>query len=108
MTSGIDVTPEVLSNSAQTITSSAQAMQGQLTQLQTTVTTGNPWGSDEQGSIFGGLYGFVLGHALETLGSHLELLGAAGQGLDAWSQQMAGVEQQTTEQFTALGQQVEG
>lgn len=108
MSDGIDVTPEVLAASAQTVMAAAQDMGNQLTQLQSTVTSGNPWGSDEQGSLFGMLYNAVLGHALETLGSHAQLLGSAAVGLDAWAQQVARTEQGTTQQLNSLGQQVGG
>jgi len=103
---GISATPEVITQSAQGVGTSAQDLGGQLGQLQSTVTTDNPWGSDEPGSVFGMLYAAVLGHALESMGSHLEKLVQGAQGLTAWAQQMAQTEQGVTQQITTAGQAV--
>jgi len=67
-----------------------------LQQLQATVTSESPWGADEPGTVFGMAYTALLGHALETFGSHLELLVAAAEKLAVWAEQSS-----TTEQVNA-------
>jgi hypothetical protein len=63
---------------------SAENLGQDLRALETTVTAGNPWGSDEAGSVFGMAYTAVLGHAVEVLGSHVELLGGGAEKLGVW------------------------
>jgi hypothetical protein len=65
MASGIQVHPAALAHAGQAVASAAQDFTNGLTELQATVTTENPWGSDEAGSIVGTLYVAVLGHALD-------------------------------------------
>jgi hypothetical protein len=60
----------------------AEQMASELGQLQATVTgSGNPWGGDEQGTVFAQVYGLVLGKALQALGSYVDQVGYAGYGL---------------------------
>ncbi len=101
---GISVNPDVLMQAAQGVGTSAQDMGDQLGKLQTTMTTDNPWGRDEQGSAFGMLYTAVLGEAMGAMGSHLEKLVQGAEGLAAWAQQMAQTEQTVTRQVTTAGQ----
>ena len=56
-----------------------------LRTLQATVTTDNPWGADEPGTVFGIAYTGLLGHAMETYGSHLGLLVAGADKLTTWA-----------------------
>ena len=52
--------------------------------LQSTIQgNGNPWGADEQGSMFGQIYQLVLGKAFEAIVSHVQQVGYAGQALAA-------------------------
>jgi hypothetical protein len=75
------INPDQLMDSARAMAACAEDLANQVNALQSTVTTGNPWGADEQGSMFGALYNAVLGHALEALGSHVDQLGEAAAGL---------------------------
>jgi hypothetical protein len=53
-----------------------------VTGLQAAVTgSGNPWGGDEAGTVFAGVYTGVLGTALDALSSHVEQVGYAAVAL---------------------------
>jgi hypothetical protein len=78
----VDIDPESLAQAGSRLATVAEEMATQLQQLQTAVTgSGNPWGGDEQGTLFAGLYSAVLGHAMESLASHVEQVGYAAAGL---------------------------
>lgn len=100
---GIEISPELLVSAAQGIGTSAQNMGDELTKIQATVTTDNPWGSDEPGSAFGMLYTALLDHAMQAMGSHLDKLVQAAEGLASWAQQMAQTEQGATEHILTTG-----
>jgi len=85
--------------SARSIDDAAQQLAGDVGALEQTVTTNNPWGADEPGTLFGAAYGEVLGHALATLGSHVQLLGSAAQGLAAWADDVTVTEDAGTAGF---------
>jgi hypothetical protein len=106
--SGIHTDPDVLAQSAQGVGASAQDFADGLTQLQSTVTTESPWGNDEQGSIFGTLYVAVLGHAIQSMGSHLEKLVQAAEGLAGWSQLMSETEGGVTKTMTSMTKSLAG
>jgi hypothetical protein len=101
---GIAIDPATLAQSAQGVGTAAQDVGTQLTSLQSTLTSNSPWGNDEQGTIFGSLYGAVLGHALEAMGSHYETLGGAANGLAAWAQQMGSTEEVVAKSVESVGQ----
>jgi hypothetical protein len=73
--------PEELLGAAQELGACADDLGAGLTRLQATVTTENPWGADEAGSLFALAYLEVLGHALDVLGSHVDLIGDAADGI---------------------------
>jgi hypothetical protein len=78
----IDIDPESLAQAGASLAALAEQMATDVQQLQTAVTgSGNPWGGDETGTIFAGLYNAVLGHALESLTSYVEQVGYAAAGL---------------------------
>ena len=66
--------PEVLAGAAQSIAGAAVELDDGLTSLTATVTSDNPWGADEPGTVFGAVYAQVLTHALDTYGSHVQQL----------------------------------
>jgi hypothetical protein len=103
---GISTDPDVLMQAAQGFASAAQDMYTGLQGLQSTVTSNNPWGGDEQGSIFGTLYVAVLGHAMQSMASHLDKLGTAAEGVAVWSQQMSQTETAVHAHMTSLGRAV--
>ncbi|PWR13752.1 hypothetical protein DKT69_19385 [Micromonospora sicca] len=94
--------PEVLAGAAQQIAGVAVELETGLGALEATVTTQNPWGADEPGTVFGAAYTEVLSHALETYGSHVQLLITAAEGLADWAQQVVEVDQQSDALFTSL------
>jgi len=78
----IDINPESLAQAGSTLASLAEQMATDVQQLQSAVTgSGNPWGNDEPGTLFAGIYTAVLGHALEPLTSYVEQVGYAAAGL---------------------------
>jgi hypothetical protein len=101
---GIAINPDTLAQAAQGVGTAAQEFGSQLTSLQSTLTSNSPWGSDEQGTIFGSIYGAVLGHALEAMGSHYEKLGGAANGLGTWAQQIGSTEEGVAQSVESVGQ----
>jgi hypothetical protein len=89
----MQIDPNQVGSAANDIAASAQDLGTALTQLQTTVTTKNPWGSDEPGSLFGMAYVEVLGHALQVLGSHADLMMGAATGLADMANSVAQTDQ---------------
>ena len=82
MTSGeIDIDPESLQSAAHSLAQTAEQMGDDVTHLQAAVTSNNPWGGDETGTLFSGVYNLVLGHALDALISYVEQTGYAAAGL---------------------------
>jgi hypothetical protein len=101
---GVDmaVTPDELSTAGNAIGGCAEDLGAGLQSLQATVTTDNPWGNDEPGSLFGMAYVAVLSHALEAIGSHVEQLVVAADGLTSWAASVAQTERDNADRFTAL------
>jgi len=100
---GIDVTPESLNSAGSHLTELGQQMMNGLQDLQNTVTgSGNPWGGDEQGTLFAGIYAMVLGKAIEAIGSHVQQVGQAGAGLAQQAELMSKTEQGNTKMNNSL------
>jgi len=96
-----------LMSAAQEINAAGESLATDLDGLSSTVSgSGNPWGADEPGSAFGQAYALVLGHALETLGSHVQLLATAAQGLVAWAETTTAAEQANTAGIEQIGSQL--
>ncbi|MGN9810914.1 hypothetical protein ACTMSW_16325 [Micromonospora sp. BQ11] len=94
--------PEVLAGAAQAIAGAAVELEDGLAALSATVTSGNPWGADEPGTVFGAAYTEVLSHALETYGSHVQQLLGAAEGLADWAAQVVEADQRSGELFQSL------
>jgi hypothetical protein len=77
----IDIRPESLQAAGRVLAQLAEQMADDVTQLQTAVTSGNPWGGDQTGTLFSGVYNAVLGHTLDALGSYVEQTGYAAAAL---------------------------
>src|SRR6266496_3119279 len=90
------VDPDLLASAAMSVGRCAESFGSRLDALEATVSTGNPWGKDEQGSIFGAVYAEVLGHAMDVYGSHIGQLVQAAEVLAGWAQQVWQTEQQNT------------
>jgi hypothetical protein len=82
---GFRIDPQVLASSGTSVGQCATDLAGAVQRLQATVTSSNPWGGDEPGTVFGMAYTAVLGHALEVYASHVEQLGFAAEGLSTWA-----------------------
>jgi hypothetical protein len=95
MTAGqMRVDPQQLADSATSIGHQVEEFGTGLDELEATLTTDNPWGGDEAGTLFGAAYVEVLGHAMDAFGSHLGQLMEAAEGLVSWAQQVYDTEQQ--------------
>ena len=103
MSDEMRVSPQSLMTAAQQIARCAQDFGNEVNSLNSTVTTGNPWGQDEQGSLFGALYVAVLNHALEAYGSHVDQLGVAAKGLAGWAIRMEQTEEDLHRRIAAVG-----
>jgi hypothetical protein len=98
------VTPEAMLADGQQLSQVAEEMSTGLQGLQSTIQgDGNPWGTDEQGSIFGQLYQLVLGKAFEAIVSHVQQVGYAGQALAAQASGYDQVETGNSRQLRQLG-----
>lgn len=95
--------PEVLAGAAQTIAGVAVELDDGLTSLTATVTSDNPWGADEPGSLFGAAYTEVLSHALETYGSHVQQLLTAAENLADWARQVVEADERSDALFRSIG-----
>jgi hypothetical protein len=102
------VDPEALVGAAQAIDQCAVDLVNNLTELQGTVTTNNPWGADGPGTLFGAAYVEVLGHALDVYGSHVQQLGEAAQGLAGWAESVAQTDQGAADGFAAIHARLAG
>ena len=97
------VIPETMSAAAATITQTAQDLVTSVNGLAATINgAGNPWGADEQGSIFGQLYTAVLGKAFDSIASHVEQVGYAGAALTQQAATYSEVESGAATQFRAM------
>jgi hypothetical protein len=86
----IDIQPESLATAGSSLAQTAEQMADTFTGLQDAVTgSGNPWGGDETGTLFSGVYTAVLGHALDALGSYVEQVGYAGIALSRQAAELA-------------------
>ena len=75
MTGAIEVDVTALRSAAQTIGATGERLDGQVQQLQGTVTgSASPWGADEPGSVFGMAYAEVVQHALDVYASMADQL----------------------------------
>lgn len=101
---GIAIDPDQLTHAAQGIDAATRQLGTHLSSLHATLTSANPWGSDEPGTIFGTLYGAVLGHALDAMGSHYEKLGGGADGLAGWAEDIGGTDVRAAQSVAAAGQ----
>ena len=99
----IDIQPESLQAAGQTLAQLADQMADDVTQLQTAVTSDNPWGGDETGTLFSGIYNAVLGHTLEALGSYVEQTGYAAAALVQQAQEAVETDASAADRVTGAG-----
>lgn len=85
MADGFEVSPQTLTAASSALTTPLSDLRQKVTDISSTTTSGNPWGADEPGSIFGGLYTAVVNHAIETVGSHADLVQYAQENLRGWA-----------------------
>jgi hypothetical protein len=104
MAGRLDVDPEQLWRAGADLGAQAEQMGSELAGVRATVTgSGNPWGGDEQGSLFGQLYTAALGTALETLSSYVDQVGYAGFALMQHARADLLTDDDAAARFHALG-----
>jgi hypothetical protein len=96
------VRPGQLMNSARSLDAAAQDFGTRLNQVQATITSGNPWGGDEPGTLFGMAYTALLGHALEAIASHGMKIEQAAAGLAATAEAFSQTESHATQRLAAV------
>lgn len=99
---GFTVRPEALVDSASALDGAAQDFNTHLNTLQTTVTSNNPWGGDEPGSLFGTAYVALLSYAMEAIASHGSKIEQAAQGLAEMAGAFGGVEAQVVKSVSSV------
>jgi len=99
----IDIRPDSLLAAGQTLARVAEQMADDVTHLQTAVTSGNPWGGDETGTLFSGIYNAVLGHALDSLSSYVEQTGYAAAALVQQARETAEADASAAGRVTGAG-----
>jgi hypothetical protein len=102
------VDPAELIDAAQAIGQCAEELGNRLNALSATLTSENPWGADEPGTLFGMAYMEVLGHALEVYGSHVDQLFGAAQGLAIWASTAVEADQGNAAQLLAIQSSLDG
>ncbi len=85
MADGFEITPATLTTASSALQDVEADLREKISGVMSTVTDGNPWGGDEQGSIFGALYTAVVSHAIETVSSHADQLDYAAVSLHDWA-----------------------
>jgi hypothetical protein len=104
MSSGqINIRPESLQAAGQTLAQVAAQMADDVTHLQAAVTSGNPWGGDETGTLFSGIYNAVLGHALDSLSSYVEQTGYAAAALVQQAREAVETDASAADRVTGAG-----
>jgi hypothetical protein len=93
---------------AQALADCAGSLGEGLSDLQATVTTGNPWGSDGPGTMFGAIYLDILGHAIDTFASHADLLVMAAQNLAYSAEQLVEADGDSARTFTGMSDRLGG
>ena len=68
----INIQPESLQQTSQQLRVLAQQMAADTQHLQAAVTSNNPWGHDESGTLFADIYTTVLNHTLNALTSYVQ------------------------------------
>ncbi|WP_375500255.1 hypothetical protein [uncultured Jatrophihabitans sp.] len=109
MLTPMQVTPETMSSQGAQLTTTGEAMASGLQSLAATVDgDGYPWGGDEQGTLFAGLYQTVLSKAFDAISSHVEQVQYAGAALGAQAESYRGVEAGLTQGFTSAAGEIAG
>jgi hypothetical protein len=103
MTGRLDVDPEALWQAGASLGRLAEQLGTDLSQLRATVTGyGNPWGSDEPGTLFGQLYSVVLDKAVEALDSYVEQVGYGGVSLIRQAEAEVGTDTDSASRIQAI------
>lgn len=93
--SGFRIDPQTLESAGAVVGDCSTQLASALQGLQATVTSGNPWGGDGPGTLFGAAYTEVLSHALGVYGSHVEQLAVAADSLAMWAAAVMSVDADT-------------
>lgn len=97
----VKLDPQAVAAAGSALAGITRQMAEDLTVLANTVTgPGNPWGADQNGSAFALAYQAVLGHALQSLGSHVQQLGEAALDLHLQARTVAAVDDEAAAGLT--------
>ncbi|WP_422738021.1 WXG100 family type VII secretion target [Micromonospora sp. WMMD729] len=103
MSDGIEVDVDALHAAAASLGATGQQLGAAVDGLESTVTgSGNPWGSDEAGSLFGAVYVEVLTHALDVYRSMADQLTEAAENLDLSADAHEATDLANAELFTRM------
>jgi uncharacterized protein YukE len=103
MPDGIEVDVDALHAAAASLAATGQQLGQAVSGLESTVNgSGNPWGADEPGSLFGAVYVEVLTHALDVYRSMADQLTEAAENLDLSADAHEATDIANAELFTRL------
>ena len=103
MAGGVQISPEALRLSGTALQQVGDQFESQLNALeQELLSYGAPWGNDDIGSLIGAAYEAVVSFAFECLREVLDEIRSSGIDLDGMAQQYEEAEQQITDRFTQL------
>jgi uncharacterized protein YukE len=101
------VTPETMTSQGSALTATGDEMASGLQNLAATIDGGgSPWGGDDQGTLFAGLYQVVLTKAFEGIASHVQQVQYAGAALTAQAQGYEGTETGLSQGFTSAAGEI--
>lgn len=103
MADGYDIKPASLNAAGDQFSAAGDQVASGLSTIRDTVSgDGNPWGSDEPGTIFGQLYVAAMNKALEVIGEYAQQLRQAGQALSAIGTAVTEGDQQQADAYLEL------
>jgi uncharacterized protein YukE len=103
MSDGIEVDVDALHAAAASLAATGQQLGEAVSGLESTVNgSGNPWGADEAGSLFGAVYVEVLTHALDVYRSMADQLTEAAENLDLSADAHEATDVANAELFTRM------
>jgi methyl-accepting chemotaxis protein len=107
MSSGVQVSPEVLRVTGTVLQQVGDQFDEQLTALeQELLSFGQPWGNDDIGQLIGIAYEEVVSFAFDCLREVVAEVRESGVDLDGMAQRYEAVEQDISDRFTALFDQI--
>lgn len=101
--SGFHIDPSAFPRVAAQLDVQRTALTSHTDAVRATTGSGNPWGSDRQGSAFGAIYTEVLNHVTDVMASHADLLEYAAGQLRSWAADTVETDDAVASRLHALG-----